>query len=407
MNFLINSPRKYKKGSVLCFPRDKLSYKSDKFLLTLIGFHLCKKFSFLCSFVSGVRGGAKHFCRANLSAMWFLQDTTGPKLAVVYCSTKNKTLQIFQQTAALRGSKPNSRFKEIFSFFFFLFFFCFFTRPFFTSQTRRALNKRLLSEQSLLLKIKGADLWHFCCVGQWAFRWEMNGHFLSSSLPVPVPLFMSHLIQNPWNNSLSSSGEILFVTAVKPQEGEFHTQTWGSFASKACHRGNLNTPGSHCSAKIWKFVENPEKMGIERVKEQTLGLSIPLLFQLTPLGTQRFLLQVVEVMFPAGKEVLEERMAASLTGEPEAFAGINGKNSERAINVSLAAALEREILLYAGPRRGVFQSFPEEKHGNPSGSVLIITCGRKVPHRGVLLVYFPFYHLLCQNHILQANVPNS
>lgn len=114
----MNSPRKYKKGPVLCFPRDKLSHKSDKFLLTLIGFHLCKKFSFLCSFVSGVRGGAKHFCRANLSAMWFLQDTTGPKLAVVYCSTKNKTLQIFQQTAALRGSKPNSRFKEIFSFFF-------------------------------------------------------------------------------------------------------------------------------------------------------------------------------------------------------------------------------------------------------------------------------------------------
>lgn len=60
-------------------------------------------------------------------------------------------------------------------------------------------------------------------------------------------------------------------------------------------------------------------------------------------------------MIPAGKEVLEERVAASLTGEPEAFSGINGKNSERAGNVVLAAAPVREILLYAEPQ----MSFPK------------------------------------------------
>lgn len=48
-------------------------------------------------------------------------------------------------------------------------------------------------------------------------------------------------------------------------------------------------------------------------------------------------------------------MAASLTGEPEAFSGINGKNSERAGNVVLAAAPVREILLYAEPQ----MSFPK------------------------------------------------
>lgn len=60
-------------------------------------------------------------------------------------------------------------------------------------------------------------------------------------------------------------------------------------------------------------------------------------------------------MFPAGKEVLEERVAASLTGEPEAFSGINGKNSERAGNVVLAAAPAKEILLCAEPQ----MSFPK------------------------------------------------
>lgn len=71
---------------------------------------------------------------------------------MVYCSIKkeqHKTpFRYFSRpTAALGGPKPNSRFKGIFS--------LFFTSPFFTSQTRWAPDKRLLSEQSLLLKIKG------------------------------------------------------------------------------------------------------------------------------------------------------------------------------------------------------------------------------------------------------------
>lgn len=59
-------------------------------------------------------------------------------------------------------------------------------------------------------------------------------------------------------------------------------------------------------------MEKPKKLGMERLKE-TLGLSIiPLLLQLTALGIHRFLLQVVGKVFPAGKEVLEERVLPSL-----------------------------------------------------------------------------------------------
>lgn len=68
------------------------------------------------------------------------------------------------------------------------------------------------------------------------------------------------------------------------------------------------------------------------------------------------------------------------------------------------------MLLQAEPQMGVFSSFPEEKHGNFLGSVLRATgdyLQHKSAHRGVLLVYSLFDHLLCQNHILQTNVPDS
>lgn len=68
------------------------------------------------------------------------------------------------------------------------------------------------------------------------------------------------------------------------------------------------------------------------------------------------------------------------------------------------------MLLHAEPQMGVFSSFPEEKHGNFLGSVLRATgdyLQHKSAHRGVLLVYSLFDHLLCQNHILQTNVPDS
>lgn len=64
--------------------------------------------------------------------------------------------------------------------------------------------------------------------------------------------------------------------------------------------------------KYKKSMEKTKKMGKERLKEQILGLSIPLLLQLKPLGIYRFLLQVVGKAFPAGKEVLEERVLPSL-----------------------------------------------------------------------------------------------
>lgn len=93
--------------------------------------------------------------------------------------------------------------------------------------------------------------------------------------------------------------------------------------------GNFDTPRSHSSAEAHKLVRNPRKLGIERLKVQTLGLSTPLLhigaslLQLMPLGICRLIFQGVGKMLAAGKEMLEEGMATSLTGEIEMFSGMN------------------------------------------------------------------------------------
>lgn len=155
-------------------------------------------------------------------------------------------------------------------------------------------------------------------------------------------------------------------------------ETWGSFAFKGCQRqrclccallwGNFGTPRSHSSAEVQKLVRNPRKPRIERLKVPTWGLSTPLLhidtppFQLVPLGNCRLILQGV------GRCLLQERRCWRRGWLSHSRKGLRhfqewasaGKNTERTVNVILAAVLVREILHYVEPQVGGFLSLCKE-----------------------------------------------